>query len=254
MEETQTAIEVQVCSDVHLDEDESIKFHDVITPSAPVLIIAGDLGDPFAPAYEAFLADCSREFEHVYLVPGNHEYHNGTGMTMAQTDAHLAALCAGLGNVTFLNCGKARLRQNVTILGLTLWSHVPRALWDDAARLVSDYFSIPGHTPARSNALHGRHLAWLVSALDEAKRNQDRVIVVTHHAPSMVGVSPRCFERDPLRFCYRNSLDHLVSRPENLMWVCGHTHYSFRYKRGKTLFLANQFKGRVYDKACKIRI
>jgi predicted phosphodiesterase len=251
---SEVLLEVQVCSDVHLDEDDSVDFADAITPVAPVLLLAGDIGNPYAPAYARFLGRCSAAFRRVFLVAGNHEYHLDGAASMAEVDAHLAAMCGALGNVTFLNCAKASLGGGLAVVGLTLWSHVPRAAWPQAQAAINDYKRIRDFTPQANNALHARQLEWLTRTLHEARAAGERLLVVTHHVPSMDGVSLRKYATDPLRHCYKTRLDHLISLPTNALWVCGHTHFSFDQLKGKTRFVSNQFRSKMYRRDLRITL
>ena len=68
------SVRIQYASDIHLEIRPS-KFRRILTPVGDILILAGDIGHPFRRTYAQFLDWCSRNFKHVILVPGNHEYY-----------------------------------------------------------------------------------------------------------------------------------------------------------------------------------
>lgn len=245
-------LEFQICSDVHLEEHPERSFGDVITPCAPYLILAGDIGDPGTNHFRSFINECSNAFSHVYFVPGNHEYH---GHGIKAGSCLLETVLGQFPNVTLLQCGKGYIGPYV-IIGATLWTNIPVHLHQAAITNVGDYSKMMDRdfTPSYCSRLNKSHVNWLSNAIREEQVSGNHVIVVTHHPPSMTGTSHHAFKADPLRCCYRNNLDHLVSLPGNIVWVSGHTHYSYSQKRGKAWLISNQVNSRNYERDQVIRI
>lgn len=239
-----TNISFQVCSDVHLEEQPGRTFEHTICPRAPYLILAGDIGDPISLAFSEFIHKCCDNFKHVYFVPGNHEYH---GHGIIKGNAIMEALFSKLPNVSFLQCSKSSLGPYV-ILGATLWTHIPPQVHQAAIQNVGDYSRMTNFSPSTCTTLNRQHVNWLSDAIHAETLNGNKLIIITHHPPSMHGTSHGMFRSDPLRFCYRNNLDHLISLPTNVAWICGHTHYSFMQRRGKTYLLSNQTNSKTYIK------
>jgi predicted phosphodiesterase len=52
---------LQVCSDVHLDYgDISLsEFSKIVEPHAEILVLAGDIGNPYTELFEQFIQYCS---------------------------------------------------------------------------------------------------------------------------------------------------------------------------------------------------
>lgn len=240
----------QVCSDIHFEEmKREVSFEDILKPCAPFLILAGDIGDPGTGIFVEFLDFCSTRFERVFMVAGNHEYYGSR--SMESTDALISSICARFSNVLFLNQACHQIAPDILVVGLTLWTYVPRYVWNEAHAKVNDYKYIPGCSPGKLNDLHGRHADWLRQQLEQATQRGQRVIVVSHHPPSMTGTSLPRFSNDPVKYCYRNRLDSLVNMKCNVAWICGHTHFSFNQRRGPsgdTLLMANQYCSRMYDR------
>jgi predicted phosphodiesterase len=64
----------------------------------------------------------------------------------------------------------------------------------------------------------------------------DKVVVVTHHMPSMLSV-PRRFRDDRSSAAFASSLEDLVQRCN--LWIHGHTHDRFDYTIGASRVVAN---------------
>jgi hypothetical protein len=64
-------------------------------------------------------------------------------------------------------------------------------------------------------------------------------VVITHHAPSRLGLNPR-FISNPLDPAYASSLDEKIATFENVpVWVHGHTHIAKTYRVGNTMVRSN---------------
>src|SRR6056300_571740 len=75
-------VRIQIASDLHIeyDNDGIVDPLNYITPSADVLVLAGDIGSFYK--YEQlhnFLSRISEYFKYVIYVPGNHEYYQPSG-------------------------------------------------------------------------------------------------------------------------------------------------------------------------------
>ena len=70
-------IDIQIASDLHLEYNKDIKdFNEIITPSAPIIVLAGDIGNLYTcENLRKFLAWCCNNFIAVIYIPGNHEYY-----------------------------------------------------------------------------------------------------------------------------------------------------------------------------------
>ena len=70
-------LSIQIASDLHLEfysEDQALPYRDIITPSAPILALLGDIGLPLSANrhYERFLHHMADQFQLVLVVAGNH--------------------------------------------------------------------------------------------------------------------------------------------------------------------------------------
>ena len=172
--------------------------------------------------YASFIEDCVSKFRRVFVVLGNHEGYGKRSWDAAVEEARevLAARGATLLHRDSVVEGKLR------IAGTTLWSRVEGPGAYDARRFISDYRRIGGFTVAQNNALHDADVAWLRSEISLAEAEGSKLVVVTHHAPSLRGTSHPKHAGGPLNCAFATDLDHLVGREGVAAWIFGHTYFS----------------------------
>lgn len=208
---------VQFVSDVHVEfrGDPSGPDWPRVPVAAPVLVLAGDIGDPWDGRYERFLRECRAGREAVLVVAGNHEFYGRR--TMAETTERLRATCARAGCV-YLEGFRPYRHRGVAFVGDTLWSDADPSV----GRLMNDYAQIPGFTVPECRRRHREAVGRLEWALGNL--HDETVVVVTHHAPlRLLGghASPE------LASAYGTDLRRLV-RPPAVAWIFGHTHQPTR--------------------------
>ena len=149
-------ISIQYLSDIHLEthtNDTSISlFEQILKPSAPYLALCGDIGYPGAQLYEPFLKYCSEKFEHIFYIPGNHEYYNDTKAikylktkqyiekslsedelrrisatfpreTREIRNQKIRDICSKFSNIHFIDKETYQIpNTNIIVIGCTLWS------------------------------------------------------------------------------------------------------------------------------------
>lgn len=227
---------IQYISDIHLE------FHDkhntgalhpdmFVTPVAPYLVLAGDIGIPDLMSYPVFLSWCSRHWKEVFLVAGNHEYYNmrcPVKTDMASKNELLQTICDGLPNVHFLNCSSYLIPEtNVRILGCTLWSDIPDCLsekvitYTNDARQIYHLKDVP-FTPWAQSEEHKRQKQWLNQEIQKCDLTNERCLVVTHYLPSFALIHEK-YKGSPLNACFASDCDDLF-QPPVVAWMCGHTH------------------------------
>ncbi len=158
-----TTMSFQYASDLHLEFGTPLQ----LTPSAPFLLLAGDIGDPFSAAYWTALEWCSIKWERLFLITGNHEYYQRV-KTIDEVDKYIRAECAKrFTNVHFLQQDSWTSPDgSVHIHGCTLWSFVSPRNAFLVQHSINDYRLIPEFRNVRdSNGVHHTHLAWLIETL-----------------------------------------------------------------------------------------
>lgn len=179
--------------------------------------------------------------QRVIYVAGNHEFYRKALPEHIQT---LKGLTAGT-HIHFLE-NEAVTIDGVVFVGCTLWSDF-RLLGNQAAAKaeaqtgMTDYRLIrvsPSYRmllPADTERRHTESVAWLAEELK--KHRVERVVIVTHHAPSAKSLSG---PPDLLSAAFASNLDELVQASGARLWIHGHTHHNVDYVIGDTRLLANQ--------------
>ncbi len=213
---------IQYTSDLHLElYSELPAFEDLLKPSAPYLVLAGDIGHP--EQLKPLFAWISDKWEHVFYVAGNHEYY---GAKYDDRLEELKACCHPYPNIHFLHSDSPSFylaEENVVFIGCTLWTEVSKSGdW----RSVNDYrairFNISPFTML--NALHDAEQRILNSEITNWSLVSPsiKICVITHHIPSFRLIHPR-FAMSTINECFASHSDHLM-RPPVCVWIYGHTH------------------------------
>lgn len=223
---------IQYLSDVHLEMRGSLPAPEVPV-AAPVLVLAGDIGDPRLVSYRAFLRACGEGRERVFLVAGNHEYY---GSDVGGALERLRAACADLPTPTTLLEGfRAHEHGGVLFAGDTLWSLPEERL----RHKIRDFSRIRDFSPAAARGLHEAARARLGALLASLAPGPARrpLVLVTHHAPARA-MQGR-FAGNDLESAFWSDMGGFAGPPV-AVWVSGHTHQSVRWASPRgTLCVSN---------------
>ncbi len=214
-------------SDIHLERYparflsfmETIPLHLRFHPHPPgsALFIAGDLGYPHRPLFQQFLRESAAVWDHVFYVPGNHEYDHAEDMQ--EVDEHIAHICSSRTNIHLLRMGVTYKWQGYTVAGSTLWSHI-------------DNPTHPRHV--ERNARHHAEHAALNCVLGSS---DTPVLVMSHYPPTCTALPKRYAKRSGIA----NPFDYLVCPPVSL-WLCGHLHIRDTLQVNDTRIVFNAWK------------
>ena len=102
----------------------------------------------------------------------------------------------------------------------------------------------PGHFSPEDAVVEYKKMVQFIQTIIEGK-NDEKFVVVGHHAPSKLSTHPR-YKRDVLmNGAYSSSLDeYILDHPQIKLWTHGHTHEDFDYMIGSTRIVCNP---RGYD-------
>lgn len=264
-------------SDLHSEHNGFIKGLE--RAEGDVLILAGDILEVAhlddGPHSYLTLETCAfarhlitnvfPRYRRVIYVFGNHEHYNFL-ITQSHRVAGLWFEENGAQNLELLEDAWCVV-DNVVIYGCTLWSD----LSDDYSRHVVEH-GMPDYrhiklferaavpdipleqrithnafgsiTAAYTHNLHQRSISKLEAFLAHRRNTQDladkKLIIVTHHAPSLRS-NIQAHEYRPMGAGYASPLDGLIGRHSEIcVWVHGHTHRSMRYRIGATRIITNQ--------------
>ena len=215
----------QYVSDTHLET----RKHVAIQRHAPYLILAGDIGCPWDWNYEALVWEVSAKFDHVFIVNGNHEYHNHGRLSglrgrdwMNHVDNVTRKVCEGVPkrNVTFLQNETYDLTDDIAVFGSTLWTDVTVEESKLVQACLPDYRFIPGFTTDLRREMHSEAVTALSEAIDA--NVERRFVVVSHHMPRRDLILP-AYEGCGVKSAYAS--DVACAESERILaWFYGHTH------------------------------
>eukprot|EP01044_Picomonas_judraskeda_P005176 COSAG03_NODE_478_length_7595_cov_4.439568_9_plen_318_part_00 len=191
---------VQIASDLHLEfirEGCGAEFDldAVVTPTAPILALLGDIGIPTHPGYKRFLLHQAERFEAVLVLTGNHEFYDSVppgpppqprdGEAWAAVEARhrarprhgvedmeqvIESLCALHPALHYVDNRVVRLGREVdapALLCTPLWSHIPRAAMTHVGRCLNDY-TMALTRPCSAPGTAAMSTGWQVVGPDDA--------------------------------------------------------------------------------------
>jgi hypothetical protein len=235
-----------ILSDLHLERGTPY----VVPPGLDydVVVLAGDIHSPGRCAVAWAQQPETFGGRPIVLVPGNHEFYG------CELETELNAMReAAAGSAVHLLAPAGVVIAGVRFLGCTLWTDFDlpvdgarplgaleqRARAMSAARLsMNDYAAIRTQQPnqprrlltrADTLAMHQAERAWLLEQLQAPFDGP--TVVVTHTGPSDRSVAPR-YASD---WCTPAFVSHLpdVFFEVPQLWVHGHTHTRFDYRRAE---------------------
>jgi predicted phosphodiesterase len=233
---------IQYASDFHLELYPSpIEYSVFLTPSAPYLALAGDIGS--LETLKPFFDWATSKWKRIFYIAGNHEYYTHRSKTVEELTEGYKQLGDTYTNIEFLYTDRPSVYiedENVCIIGLTLWSNVTTT--SHSWRKVSDYKMITvvkneRTMPSHLNALHQRDVAVLREEYEKWKSRNIPMCVMTHHMPSFRLIHPD-FALSDVNSCFASHLDDLVKHPIS-HWIYGHSHVSGKQTLGNTVCVIN---------------
>ncbi len=256
-------MKIAICSDIHL-EFGPIELNN--TDNANVLILSGDIcvakDLPHSDSKKGdisrkFFRMCALRFPHVLYVMGNHEHYHGD---FATTGKIIKEELAQYANVHLLD-RETKVIDDITFIGGTLWTdmneedgitlmHMKSMMNDfrmveNSARkthykdtLGNSHVRIARFTPDDAVEDHKKMLEY-IKIMVEGKNDQ-KFVVVGHHAPSKASTHPRYVDETIMNGGYSSDLsEFILDHPQIKLWTHGHTHENFDYLIGSTRFFCN---------------
>ena len=136
--------------------------------------------------------------------------------------------------------------DNVDFILSTLWSHIRPEDEYFVHRGMNDFRQILYNgrrfTPADFNAEHEKCLDFIKQSVAESTAK--RIVVVTHHLPSMTVVSPE-HKGSLLNSAFATELGNFIADSRIDVWIFGHSHANEEAIIGNTRLVCNQL-GYVY--------
>jgi len=236
-------VEIQIASDLHIEykNDHIPNPLDYITPTADILILAGDIGSLYKiEQLEGFLLKLSPHFKYIIYVPGNQEYYmfqEYKPLEMHFLLDRLYKIEQDITNLYILNKSSIMI-EDVCITGCTLWS-------DLKINIPKFIVRINGISNEIYTQKFKTELNYIKKMIDHCNNNNLKLMVVTHYCPTYKALGQHHKRFSSL---YVTNLDYLLNQNKIHTWVCGHIHKNFDFvTEGGTRVVGNQ-KGKPKDK------
>ncbi|HEC66593.1 MAG TPA: hypothetical protein ENI23_15060 [bacterium] len=236
-------MKIQFISDLHLEYDENFYWmlDNPIPVEGDVLVLAGDIcpitpkGTPFYNRYEELLQQIDGKWDHIIILPGNHEFYFGADPATYSVYYHTSGQSISVVNNKTLTIG------NVRFLCTTLWSFIRPQNVAACLRGNNDFSFIKvGGKPLNAevhNALHVECTSWLNIRLME--KWDGPTVVISHHLPDTSLIQDK-HKGSNINDCYASNLGNFIaSHPEIKAWIHGHSHGFLDKMIGETRVLRN---------------
>ena len=239
-------VTVQIASDLHIEyKNNNIPNPlDFITPSADILILAGDIGSFYKiEQLSEFLKKLCSFFQLVLYVPGNHEWYtvpDYKNLTWETLEKRMRVLETMILNLKILNCSSV-LIDDICFAGCTLWSKPDGQIPPFIVR-------INGFRTKEYTEKHEKELEYLKKMMIFCKKNNNKLIVITHYPPTKKVLENACKKKKKFSSIYATDLDYLLDINFVQTWICGHVHTNFDFISDKGCRIVGNQKGKNKDK------
>ena len=236
----------QIVSDLHIEyrTNEVPDPLTLITPSADILILAGDIGSFYQyNQLKTFLINLCPHFKVVIYVPGNHEYYTMKGyhsQKMKVLLQNFVQMEQSINNLYVLSRSSVQI-DDVCIVGCTLWS--------DPDTVVPKFIvRVPDMNTRVYKQRYESDLGYIKKMIKYCQKKDKKLMVVTHHCPTYSVITSKKKLKDKYISLYASHLDHLLTSEKVHTWVAGHIHHNFDLiTEGGTHLVGNQ-RGKPKDK------
>lgn len=238
------SVQFQVVSDLHLEHcSQYTSFQ--IPVRAPYLILAGDIGRlADYDLYLDFLATLAKQFRRVFLVLGETEYFGASHKHGKHIAYRIQQEPVLEGRVALLQRKRFDIGSDVTLLGCTLNTNIPKEGHGVVSSRVKDFKQISDWTVANHVLEHQIDVEWLeneVHILRKEKGPNHKIVVITHHAPTIGNTLTPDHEQYAETVTYGTSLLGKGSYLDEVQtWIFGHTGLSVDSRSGNTRLISNQ--------------
>lgn len=227
---------VQVLSDIHLEEKLEIP---VIIPTCDTLFLAGDIGVLGHHLYETFIDYCSRGWDTIFYVLGNHEFYSTT-KSIDELINDYKNFFGKYNNIVLLDNSKCQF-GGFQIIGCTFWGdfkgdkHISGSPKKIQVRENGCLVSIGGDGLTAKNVMSQK---WILDHIHPVLPT----IILTHF--------PLTLENDKVRQVRYRSEDKKVlqeygtemclTTTNKVVCISGHTHFSHDFNKNGVRYISNQ--------------
>ena len=248
-------MQFRIISDLHVDINRDYVQFMKFDPNA-FYLIAGDI----AGGFDNVCDFVKENIKQGIFISGNHEGYDTDYNVIDQTKEYFQARLSKefpLNNqVSFLENQYKELDEDIVVVGCTLYTdfelfqlvpfeesmNVAHYSMNDF-RYVYTYDSLGDNRLVTPSDYRERFFTSLNFIEDVCLKFPDKkIIVVSHHAPSMKSIVGK-YVRDKLSAAYASNLDNFIEQHENIkLWCHGHVHNTTQYKyRNRARVICNPF-------------
>ena len=174
-----------------------------------------------------------KQFRLVFFIPGNHEAYESnwpSTLEILRAFEQDALKNSSLGEFVLLDRKSFQLPgTNTTILGCSLFSHIPPESEMRVSLGLNDFFQTSDWDVNMHNEVHKRDLAWLKAQVEELAQSDVKIIILSHWSPSLDAdaLEPR-HAGSPITsgFSIDLSKEECFKNDKVKVWAFGHTHYN----------------------------
>jgi len=250
---------IQIISDLHLElffprpggigVQPGYSVFDCI-PSARTLALLGDIGIVTHGGLYEFLNRQLYKYRYILFVMGTHEGYQSTydnaRKELNDFSSRMRAQRLSdptLGTFHFLDQTRFDITDDVTILGCTLWSAIPPESSDMVGQGLNDFRKVQHWTIENYSNAHRADLDWLTNecATIKAQEPHRRIVVLTHHAPTMHGTCAPKYANSLMTSAFATELTtHPVWAAPISLWAFGRTHFNSDQVQNGIRVVSNQ--------------
>jgi len=236
---------IQYASDLEFDVNRAFLIVNPLIKSADILILAGDIFHLNEKSYpNDILDEWSRWYEHVYILPGNHEFYS---FSYPISGIFPSVELKLRDNISVVN-NQVIETGGIRFIFTTLFTHISHFEATKFKRSMNDFHVSRYDENAllplsidQYNHCHFKCKAFLEAELEEGFDGE--TVIVSHHVPYRSSLIPNYpfpeegglhngFHVDLIRLIEKNSIDY---------WISGHTHFNHEpIKIHSTTCLTNQ--------------
>jgi len=245
-----TRLRFQIASDLHIEyrNDEIPDPLTYITPSAPILVLAGDIGSLYKiDQLKGFLNLLCPHFDTVLYIPGNHEFYttqNYEPLSMNKLLNRLYEIEREINNLYILNQSSVII-DGICITGCTLWSKPDLPIPKYIVRIY-------GMNTEIYTKKHENDLRYINKMIEHCSSNNLKLVVITHYCPTYEVIDSNKM-KDRYVSLYVSKLDNLLDKQKIDTWCCGHIHRNFDIISSKGTRVVGNQSGKPKDKITDYR-
>jgi len=256
---TNTQVSIYNISDLHLENYNNVnnlyKNLEKIMPKANILTLSGDIGYPlneYGKMYSELLKKFKEKYDHVILVPGNHEYFQIKNFNRDSALNRLREICHS-ESCHLLNNESIEI-LGIKFLGTTLWSKIDPKYQSmlDVSNRKGKMFKTIFPTINAANEEFAKNHKWLKTSLNKTKSKHQ--VIITHHVPSysLQHESYKNIGSEFVNSLFYSEILNGLDLSKVRYWFCGHTHESGKLKHGNTDIIINPYGVNVEKRKTKI--